>query len=136
MSFFTRTKSRSNSFNSNQSTSKSTHSQGNDQQQYQKHVTSEPLFDPPQNYFPAIKYPPLDVSQQILLGKLRDHVNSIMLASGHEYHQNEKRFLTDATLIRHLHARKWDFVVSFYYAIYSPFSSRNILLLLLSATVA
>ncbi|KAI7847859.1 CRAL-TRIO domain-containing protein [Circinella umbellata] len=58
----------------------------------------------------VIKYPPLDASQLILLRKLRDYVNNIMFASGHEYHQNEKRFLTDATLIRHLHARKWDFV--------------------------
>ncbi|KAI9260484.1 CRAL-TRIO domain-containing protein [Phascolomyces articulosus] len=101
MNFFIRTKLRSNSLHSDTSNSHHYNEAGP--------VTFDPLLDLPYNYFPSIKYPPLNEPQRAMLEKLRDYISSIMLNYDHEYYPNEKGFLTDATLRRHLTARKWDY---------------------------
>ncbi|KAI9494364.1 CRAL-TRIO domain-containing protein [Zychaea mexicana] len=111
-SFFHRSKSRSNSLYNSDSSNRSvatTTTTTLSQQQNDPFVTHEPKLGPPHHYSPASVHPPLDGSQWSMLAALRCHINGIMLPTDHPYYPNEKAFLTDATLRRHLHARKWDF---------------------------
>ncbi|KAJ8660559.1 hypothetical protein O0I10_003606 [Lichtheimia ornata] len=73
----------------------------------QEPVTHDPILTPPSDYKPQPS-PFLDESQQVFLIKIREYVRSIMLPEDHEYYASEKGFLTDATIIRYLRARKWD----------------------------
>ncbi|KAI8149890.1 CRAL-TRIO domain-containing protein [Fennellomyces sp. T-0311] len=103
MSFF-RSRSRSNSVYSDNRSTGALSTSGN-------LATSEPLLDPPANYFPAANNAFVNESQLNKVAQLRNHVDSIMLPINHDYYPNEKGFLTDATLRRYLRARRWDYEV-------------------------
>ncbi|CAO3607247.1 unnamed protein product [Cunninghamella echinulata] len=73
----------------------------------EKQPTQEPLLVTPKNC-KAITKANLDEEQQQKLAQLREDISKIMLSETDDYYENEKRFLTDATLHRYLRARKWD----------------------------
>jgi hypothetical protein len=54
----------------------------------------------------------LDETQQQKLKQLRDFVSDMTLPDTDDYYENEKRFLTDATLHRYMRARKWEVEVT------------------------
>lgn len=73
----------------------------------QEPVTHDPILTPPSDYKPQPS-PFLNESQVVFLLKIGEYVRSNMLPEDHEYYASEKGFLTDATIIRYLRARKWD----------------------------
>lgn len=71
----------------------------------------QPVHDPiltVQKDFKSPVPPTLDETQQQKLSQLRDFVADMTLQDTDDYYENEKRFLTDATLHRYMRARKWD----------------------------
>ncbi|KAI7861616.1 CRAL-TRIO domain-containing protein [Spinellus fusiger] len=74
-------------------------------------VVQIPIAQCPEGYT-AIENAALDATQQATHDALRAHVDTIMVASDHDYYESEKGFLTSATLNRYLRARKWDLEAS------------------------
>ncbi|CAO3591868.1 unnamed protein product [Absidia cylindrospora] len=71
-------------------------------------VTSQPILSPPKN-LQLLNTFIITSDQQQKLNKLQEYIETILLPSSHEYHENEKRFLTIGTLKRYMRARKWDY---------------------------
>ncbi|ORZ14206.1 CRAL-TRIO domain-containing protein [Absidia repens] len=71
-------------------------------------VTHKPIMTPPKDYQPANTAEITDDQQQ-KIDQLHEYMTTILLPTTHEYHENEKRFLSTGTLKRYMRARKWDY---------------------------